>query len=477
MEEPLLAASELEEEEIEKGKWSSYQYVGRSNSILPTASLAGTEVSVEEIRSAAAFSDRYPPSLHAALISSPEPDPHEQAIVYQGMYGGGLGDVGRQILDEVEIRELLIDHVGHCCCWGIRPARTWKIHAVEDCNVYVGTLETFIEERETTRETEPHLSGKIDGKDNGPELGIWELDLRSEFPTLFIQNKETRTKVPHSETSEKCSEETMDPLRMMLEAVHPACCAGRGEFPCPACNADQEPGFHKENQMLQCPACYGRGLIAHRDGSDTMLAGFPFSVCIIDLWGNSRKLIGSNILHNAVDVIFFLVSDQNVYCLHGYTSEVQTPVIDESRVLELGTCWVVNMMREMQWRTLSTRKVSATSGAASVPDEVFHRAKGVQLCNTQAYHCTPAFFADSFFLNKFSSEVIADRAPVPPTARVICERHAISVVPVIRVTMAHRNQSFSFYIIGLSREVYLKDYYPSRFCWGFCPCLNWLRLQ
>lgn len=127
-------------------------------------------------------------------------------------------------------------------------------------------------------------------------------------------------------------------------------------------------------------------------------------------------------------------------------------------------------------KTLSTRKVGATSGAASVPDEVFHKAKGVQLCNTQAYQCTPAFFADSFFLNKFSSEVIADRAHVPPSSRVICERHTISVVPVTRVTMAHRARTFTFYIIGFSREVYLKDYYPSRFCWGLCPCLEWLKL-
>lgn len=127
-------------------------------------------------------------------------------------------------------------------------------------------------------------------------------------------------------------------------------------------------------------------------------------------------------------------------------------------------------------KTLSTRKVNATSGAASVPDEVFHRSKGVQLCNTQAHQCTPAFFADSYFLNKFSSDVIAERAQVPATARIICERHTISVVPVTRVTMAQRRQSFSFYIIEYGREVYLKDYYPARYCWGLCPCLEWLKL-
>lgn len=107
------------------------------------------------------------------------------------------------ILDEVEIRELLVDHVGHHFCWGSRPARTWKIHTVEDCNVYVGTLETFTEERDTSVEWEPYLGGKIDGKEKGLELGIWELDLRSEFPVLFVPYKES--KIPHSEVIDKCS--------------------------------------------------------------------------------------------------------------------------------------------------------------------------------------------------------------------------------------------------------------------------------
>ncbi|TYG74116.1 hypothetical protein ES288_D04G157000v1 [Gossypium darwinii] len=425
MEQPLLSEekrSEIDENE----RLSSYQYVGRTGSVIPTASLAGTDVSIEEIRSATSFSTPYPPSIHAPLISSPEPLPNEQAIPHQSPYAADYGaysnDFQRQLLDEVEIRELLIDHIGHRCCWGSHPARTWKIHAVEDCNVYVGTLETFLEEREVIRETEPYLGGKIDGKDNTPELGIWELDLRSQFPVLFVPYKETRVKIPNSETIEKCSD-----------------CAGRGDIPCPTCNADQEPGFYKENQMSQCPACYGRGLIAHRDGSDTICTKcdgkgkIPCATC------GSRGLLKCKTCNGS-----------------GFLLTRKIAVV--------------------KWKTLSTRKVSATSGAASVPDEIFHRAKGVQLCNTQAYQCTPAYFADSFFLNTFSSDVIADRASVPPTARVICERHTISVVPVTRVTMRHHRQSFSFYIVGYSREVYLKDYYPARFCWGLCPCLEWLKV-
>nr|GFA82025.1 hypothetical protein [Tanacetum cinerariifolium] len=156
-----------------------------------------------------------------------------QAFPYDAGYGGKYGKTEhqphRQILDEVEIRELLIDHVGHRCCWGSRPARTWKIHSVEDCNVYVGTLETFVEEREVITETEPYHGNTVDGKDKGPELGVWELDLRSEFPVLFTNHKESRAKIPHSETIEKCSD-----------------CAGRGDIVCATCNAGQEPGIYKE---------------------------------------------------------------------------------------------------------------------------------------------------------------------------------------------------------------------------------------
>lgn len=420
MEQPLLSAEKQEE------SLRSYQYVGRTASFNVPA--GGDEVSVDDVRSASVFSDPiYPPSIHSALVTSPQSDhPQGQALAFQGGYSQGLpvypaNQFGRPLLDEVEIRQLLIDHVGHRCCWASQPARKWKIAAIEDCNVYVGMLETFMEEREVIKETEPYSGGKIDGKDKGPEHGLWELDLRSEFPLLFVPHKESRTKIPHSEATEKCSG-----------------CEGRGEIPCPTCNVGQEPGVFKQNQMSRCSICYGRGLIAHRDGSDTIC-----NVC------NGKGMLPC------------------VMC--GSRGLIKCQKCDGQGSLLTRSIAVV------RWRTLSNRKVSASSGAASVPDEVFHKARGVQLYNTQAYQCTPAYFADSYLLNKFSSEVIADRSPIPPAARVICERHTISVVPVTRITMAHRNKSFSFYIIGVNREVYIRDY-PAKFCWGLCCCLEWLKV-
>ena len=77
-------------------------------------------------------------------------------------------------------------------------------------------------------------------------------------------------------------------------------CAGRGDIACPTCSAEQEPGIYKQNQMSQCPACYARGLIAHRDGSDTMWAvsslfnsiGWGFLNCRLNSFLNSDFLIG-----------------------------------------------------------------------------------------------------------------------------------------------------------------------------------------
>uniref|UniRef100_A0A453AVW1 Uncharacterized protein n=1 Tax=Aegilops tauschii subsp. strangulata TaxID=200361 RepID=A0A453AVW1_AEGTS len=208
-----------------------YRHLGRSSSsTLRDGGGGWAEVSATEVKSAASFSPNYyppapsphhdavyPPSIHNAVLSqSPStaatpPHTHGLAIVPQGPYPYG-GDyqpsqgVRRDVLDEVEVRQMLIEHVGHRCCWGSRPARTWKITSIKDCcDVYVGTLETFIEQRDTIFEREPYHGGEVDGRDKGPVLGVWELDLRSEFPPLFVPEKEVRFKIPHSEFTEKCS--------------------------------------------------------------------------------------------------------------------------------------------------------------------------------------------------------------------------------------------------------------------------------
>lgn len=413
----LQATPASVEKEGQLSEWAQYEYVNNSQR-RPGAVEAGAAISGDEIRAAATI-DPYPVWIYGALITPEDPvvggsggvqplrSPSNPTPPLQDDYQSV------QVLEEEEIRELLIDHVGRHCCWGRSPARTWKIQKIEDCNSYIGTLETFIEERDVVDDVEPYAGGVVDGKDGGRMLGAWEVDMKGEFPLLFVSRKEARTKLPHSEFVDKCQG-----------------CSGRGELPCPKCNPNPEAGQYIAGQMSTCSQCRGRGLIAHLDGSDTICKNckgegkLPCTSC------GSRGLIKCGncrgegaLLHRKILVV--------------------------------------------RWRTILHKRVSATKNASSVPDDVFHKAKGAQLYQSQSYQCERAEFPRSPGLTKFSESIIAERVPIPPAARVISERHQISLVPVTRVVMGKGKRSFMFYIIGLSREIYLKDY-PVTKCLGLC---------
>ncbi|CAL5342337.1 unnamed protein product [Camellia sinensis] len=115
----------------------------RASSIIPTASLVGTEVSVDEMRSATASSDRYyPPSLHAPLISSPEPDPNEQALIYQGKYGGDYGGMSNEFQSVTLNKE---HYQAHAHAFPLSPTHKWYyvvlFRTLRDMNEQV-TLQT-----------------------------------------------------------------------------------------------------------------------------------------------------------------------------------------------------------------------------------------------------------------------------------------------------------------------------------------------
>ncbi|XP_002976865.2 protein SSUH2 homolog [Selaginella moellendorffii] len=401
---PLLAASFAPGHEPRVPVWTGE---------FPCSELEA-QVTGSEIRAAAAH-DPYPAWINACVVT---PDSS-----IQGAHDPGYGDEQAassthenssvQSLQEDEIRDLLIDHVHHHCCWGKRPAWSWKISKVEDCNAYVGTLETFIEERDLVEECVPYDGRIID--EGGRAPGPWELDTRSHFPPLFVSSKEALIKVPHSESVEQCTG-----------------CFGQGDIACHVCTIYDDSGNLQQRKKFTCSGCNGRGLIAHLDGSDS----------------SCKECKGSG----------------KVYC----------PRCHSRGLLACEHCksagsFVSSMSVRVKWRTLLSRKVIASSHAASVPDDVFQRAKGVELYCHESQQCQAADFQDSALLSRFSKEIIRERAPVPPAARVVSERHRITVVPVTRVLMSDgKRRWFKFYIVGLKKEVYLKNY-PQKCC---CQCCH-----
>ncbi|KAI5065760.1 hypothetical protein GOP47_0018384 [Adiantum capillus-veneris] len=278
-----------------------------------------------------------------------------------------------QDLHEEEIKDLLFDHMGLNCCMGGKPAASWEIQRVENCNVYVGTLETFIEERAMEDEVEPHKANSMDDQDRGRKPNAWEMDMKAEIPLLFVSGKEARRKVPNSEVVKICGDclgrgkvayNSSKQVRLMK--------SGRGSSGT-SCNSPES-----SQTWMRCRQCYGQGALLH------------------------KKVLSVN------------------------------------------------------WRTILVKRVCATKSAKSVPDEVFHKARGVRLYKSQSYQCEPACLSDG--LSKFSESVISERAFIPESARVICERHEISLIPVTRVVMANKKKSFKFYILGLSKEIYAEEY-------------------
>ncbi|MCO5580363.1 hypothetical protein L7F22_034230 [Adiantum nelumboides] len=331
---PFLADLQATPAPVDKegqfSEWAQYQYVNKSQR-RPGAVEAGASINGDEIRAAASI-DPYPVWIYGALITPDDSvaSGSERMEEYNGSRDPlpRLQDEGQksvQVLEEEEIRELLLDHVRHHCCWGQSPARTWKIPKIEDCNSYIGTLETFIEERDVVDEVEPYGGGVVDGKDAGRVLGAWEVDMTGEFPLLFVSRKESRTKLPHSEVVEKCQG-----------------CSGRGERPCAQCNPNSEPGHHLAGQMTTCLVCRGRGLIAHLDGSDTVCKNCKGEGKLPCFSCGSRGLV------------------KCVNC-RGEGALLHRKIL------------------VVRWRTILHKRVSATKNAASVPDDVFHEAKGVQL--------------------------------------------------------------------------------------------------
>ncbi len=67
-----------------------------------------------------------------------------------------------------------------------------------------GLHEEEIREREVVEQVKPYTGSQVDDNTGARAPGPWEVDMRNEFPLLFISRKEAILKLPHSESVAKC---------------------------------------------------------------------------------------------------------------------------------------------------------------------------------------------------------------------------------------------------------------------------------
>ncbi|CAM6067455.1 unnamed protein product [Sphagnum tenellum] len=394
---------------------TEYKSVVPASSSSGEASVVPSLETASEAAAAAASQDPYPQRIYGALLTPEAPPSQELSTV--GILQGGENQHEAAGLPRLEgpskdeIQELFTNYIDkHGMPWTRLSARKWVIEETKECNVFIGSLETFIEERELMNEVKPYdpAWGHIDKNTQTRSLGPWEVDVKNEFPALFTPQKETKLKLPNSDSMEKCPD-----------------CLGQKEVPCPICSKSSKVTAYKYRGTMECSRCQGRGLLAHRDGSDSKCEQCE---------GKGR-----------------------LPC-EGCKSQ---GLIKCSKCQGLGAL-LHSKLLIVRWRTLVKRKISASSDVALVvPESIFHGAKGIPLFSSEAYQCQPMSFLNAHELTQLSSDVISEREQVPVAARLICERHQIHSMPVTCVTIRQGKVYCKFFIVGLDKQVYLTDV-PSR---------------
>ncbi|KAL3697910.1 hypothetical protein R1sor_011986 [Riccia sorocarpa] len=431
---PLLTAKKYSREEplypVPDGnvdEWTRKQlkqWEQLSKSIAPPASDGPVTVSGTEIRHEA-VNDPYPQWIYAALVT-----PENEADVRVAAQEDAQREPPKadyllprelhvvQGLEEEEIRTLLCEYVDGHCCWNKTPASKWPVKKVEDCNVYIGSLETFIEERSILEEVEPYSGGPYAGQEGGRNFGPWEVDMNDEFPPLFTVEKTAKRKLPLSQRVEDCRN-----------------CSGRGEVLCELCHDGAQPGEFRPGKTTPCSVCRGRGLIAHQDGSDTECHRCQGRGNLLCFHCSSRGLVRCEICKGSGALLY-------------------------------------NQTLIVRWSTLVNKKISAPSCAKSIPDIVFRRTESIQLYCDQAHTCKPVQFTNSYGISKLSAGLFKTNPPIPPTARIICQRHQLRMYPVTRAVLSNGTESFDFCIVGIEKLVYLPHYPKGGACSGICHCLE-----
>lgn len=440
--EPLQRTSSQGGEPLQR-TWSQgqvKQWAEWAQFVVEAAGDGPVEVDPSEIREAAT-QDPYPQWIYGALVTPANSGQLDPPLIYgevitpenSGQLDSLLpiphaveGSIPPNVMSSVqglhedEIRELIVEYVDHQCCWGKRPASKWSFKKIEDCNAFIGALESFIEERDSYADVEPYTGQQHTTAEQGRQLGRWEVDMRDEFPLLFTVKKEVKSAIPFSQRVEVCKT-----------------CSGKKEVPCAECHSIDESGAVGPRKTAPCTVCHGRGLIAHQDGSDT----------------NCEECQGTGM-------------QECKRC--GLRGLVKCPTCDGCGSL------LHSQILVARWRTLINKKISASSHAATLPDDVLHEAGGIDLHTDQSHTCQPVQFVDSYGLTKLSADVFATREEIPPTSRLIVERHQLRLIPVTHVVMSDGDRSFQFYIVGLGKQIYMKNY-PVK-C-GLCCCMEMCHVQ
>lgn len=155
-------------------------------------------------------------------------------------------------IDENEARQALLQYVAEHCCFGKGAAQDLQFKDLVHSSAFHYTLETFGEGRSTAWAFTPYSGQPIDGPQNGPAPGPW--DINASPPNQF-QNQKAEIEVPHSASVKPCH----NCLAMGRIRCHR--CFGRGRVRCSSCSGRGHKTVYRngEHEVERCHWCHGDG--------------------------------------------------------------------------------------------------------------------------------------------------------------------------------------------------------------------------
>ncbi|CAH1783313.1 unnamed protein product [Owenia fusiformis] len=169
------------------------------------------------------------------------------------------------VITAEQAKEAYIDFTSEHCCYGSSGAKDSSIVDLKSSSAFHYTLETFGEKRVTTWAQEPYNGQPIDGPQNGPAPGPWDLQVMA---SKNFQNSKSDIEVPHTASVKPCHT-CVGNCRVRCNHCH-----GRGNNRCTWCHGNghnrvYEDGRHhnkpchhcNRSGQQRCNWCHGHGQV------------------------------------------------------------------------------------------------------------------------------------------------------------------------------------------------------------------------
>lgn len=298
------------------------------------------------------------------------------------------------VITEATARQALVDYVQTQCCWGKGAASKLEFKNLASSTSYHYILESFTEARSTKWENVPFKGQPIDGPQNGPAPGPWDIVSN---PLDLFQDEIRKMEVPHTAS--------VKPFHRCRATGYLICgsCGGRGN--------------------KTCGSCHGRGKKTRRVHTKDGYRSVTRSCMSCGGRGRKRCLRCSG------------------------TGRVVCGTCDGSTNVK----WFIQLT--ITWKNIIGHHIVEKT---DLPDALIHEAAGTLGFQDTQPRVRPIALFPEPDINAASHRLVAEHDF--RDKRVLMQRHVIRMVPVTVCDYTHKDKSLTYFVYGLECKVHAPTY-------------------